>query len=200
VAHHYGVEHRVLRVDLSMFGGSSLTDPRTDVPSDRPLGAMASSGVPSTYVPARNTVLVSLALAWAEALDAEAVYIGANCVDYSGYPDCRPEFVEAMRQVARVGTRRGAEGRPVDIVAPLLRMGKADIVRRGTELGAPLELTWSCYRGGVRACGRCDSCQLRLRGFADAGVVDPVPYDEGAERPDLRGRPSARGSAVGGGA
>jgi len=199
VARHYGVEHRVVRVDLSAFGGSALTDPSRAVPTDRPIGSIPSAGIPSTYVPARNTVLISVALAWAETLGSEAVLIGANCVDYSGYPDCRPEFIEAMREVARLGTRRGAEGSPIDVVAPILQLGKADIVRRGAELGVPFELTWSCYRGTPRACGRCDSCQLRLQGFAEAGVVDPLPYEAGAGRPDLGGRVVAA-RAKGGGA
>ena len=207
VAHHYGVEHRVVRVDLSAIGGSALTDASSPLPPTRAPEAIGTGGIPSTYVPARNTVLLSLAIAWAEAIGAPAVFLGANCVDYSGYPDCRPEYVEAMREVARLGTRRGVEGEPIDIVAPILRMGKGDIVRRGAELGVPFHLTWSCYRGTPKACGRCDSCQLRLRGFAEAGVVDPVPYESSADRPDLAGRPmqgqgqgQGHGATKGGGA
>lgn len=185
VAHHYGVEHRVVRVDLSALGGSALTDPSRPLPPARAPEAIRAGGIPSTYVPARNTVLLSLAIAWAEAIGAPAVFMGANCVDYSGYPDCRPEYISAMREVARLGTRRGVEGEPIDIVAPILQMGKDAIVRKGAELGVPFHLTWSCYRGTPKACGRCDSCQLRLRGFAEAGIVDPVPYESTADRPDL---------------
>jgi len=172
VARHYGVEHRVVRVDLSAFGGPR--SPTSPGPCHRPAGrGHPSGGIPSTYVPARNAVLISVALAWAEALGSEAVLIGANCVDYSGYPDCRPEFIEAMREVARLGTRRGAEGSPH-------RRGRAHPAPRegghrapSAELGVPFELTWSCYRGTPRACGRCDSCQLRLQGFAEAASWTP---------------------------
>jgi 7-cyano-7-deazaguanine synthase len=178
VARHYGVDHQVAKVDLSTFGGSALTDTSEAVPSDTPPGAIGS-GIPPTYVPARNTVFLSMAMAWAEALDAEAVFIGANAVDYSGYPDCRPEYIEAMQRVVELGTRRGVEGRPIRIIAPILHDSKAAIVRRGLDLGVPLDLTWSCYQGRFRACGRCDSCQLRLRGFEEAGVEDPISYELG---------------------
>jgi len=177
MARHHGVEHRVAGVDLSAFGGSALTDTSVDVPSDTPEGDIGDA-IPPTYVPARNTVFLSMALAWAEALDADAVFIGANSVDYSGYPDCRPEYIDAMQRVVDLGTKRGVEGRPIAIRAPILTFTKADIVRKGIELGVPLELTWSCYNGRPLACGRCDSCQLRLRGFSEAGAVDPVGYEE----------------------
>jgi 7-cyano-7-deazaguanine synthase len=186
MARHYGVDHKVVRVDLSAFGGSALTDVSTRVPTDTPPGEIGKS-IPSTYVPGRNIIFISMALAWAEALDADAVIIGANAVDYSGYPDCRPEFIEAMQRVADAGTRRGVEGRPIRLVAPLLRDTKADIVSRGLDLGVPLEHTWSCYRGRPRACGSCDSCILRLRGFSRAGATDPIAYEDGTKRPDIDG-------------
>lgn len=183
VAAHYGAEHKEVRVDLTAFGGSALTDDSIDVPSDTP-EAEIGEDIPPTYVPARNTVLLSMALAWAEALDADAIFIGANSVDYSGYPDCRPEYLDAMQRVADLGTKRGVDGDPITIVAPILAYTKSDIVAKGIELDVPLDLTWTCYTGGTLACGRCESCQLRLRGFAQAGVVDPLGYEPGVERPD----------------
>jgi 7-cyano-7-deazaguanine synthase len=184
MARHVGVDHKVVRVDLSAFGGSALTDTSMAVPSSEPDGGFGSE-IPLTYVPARNTVLLSMALSWAEALDADAVFIGANAVDYSGYPDCRPEFLEAFGEVARLGTRRGVVGVPIRIETPILRETKSGIVRRGVDLGVPFQHTWSCYRGRPKACGTCDSCRLRLKGFAEAGAVDPLVYEEGVERPDL---------------
>jgi 7-cyano-7-deazaguanine synthase len=169
-------DHRVVRVDLSAFGGSALTDERIAVPKGRSARAMAAS-IPVTYVPARNTVLLALALAHAETLGAEDVYVGVNAIDYSGYPDCRPAFLRAFEKLARVATKAGVEGRPLRIRAPLLRLSKADIVRLGTRLRVPYRLTLSCYdpvRG--RACGRCDACALRRKGFAEAGVPDPTLY------------------------
>jgi len=169
-------DHRVVRVDLSAFGGSALTDAALAVPMDRPARAMAS-GIPVTYVPARNTVLLALALAHAETLGASDIYVGVNAIDYSGYPDCRPAFIRAFERLASVATRAGVEGRPLHIRAPLLRLTKAGIVRLGTSLGVPYRLTLSCYdpvRG--RACGRCDACELRRKGFAEAGVPDPTVY------------------------
>jgi len=169
-------DHRVVRVDLSTFGGSALTDAGVAVPKDRPARAMAS-GIPVTYVPARNTVLLALALAHAETLGASDVYVGVNAIDYSGYPDCRPAFIRAFERLARVATKAGVEGRPLHIRAPLLRLTKAGIIRLGTSLGVPYRLTLSCYdpvRG--RACGHCDACELRRKGFAEAGVPDPTLY------------------------
>jgi len=166
-------EHVELEVDLASLGGSALTDAAVELPMDRDEAAMGE-GIPATYVPARNTVLLSLALALAEARDAEAIYIGANAVDYSGYPDCRPEFLESFERTANLATKRGVEGRPFRIIAPLVDLSKEDIVRLGVELGAPLELTWSCYVGGAAPCGRCDSCRLRAKGFAEAGIEDPA--------------------------
>lgn len=169
---------RCVSVDLRALGGSALTSDLA-VPKDRPFEAIGAD-VPVTYVPARNTVLLGLALAAAEVLDADLVGIGVNALDCSGYPDCRPEFLDAMRAVAAAGTRRGAEGRAVRIVAPLLGDTKADIVRRGHALGVPFALTLSCYdpaprAGRWRACGRCDACRLRARGFQQAGLLDPAP-------------------------
>ncbi len=171
--------HRVVRVDLSAFGGSALTDGAIRVPKGRALRAMAR-GIPVTYVPARNTVLLALALAHAETAGAAEIFIGVNALDYSGYPDCRPAFVRAFERLARVATRAGVEGARLRIRTPLLRLSKAGIVRLGARLGVPFGLTLSCYdplRG--RACGRCDACQLRLRGFAEAGLRDPARYRRG---------------------
>jgi 7-cyano-7-deazaguanine synthase len=166
------VRHVELQVDLSAFGGSALTD-RIDVPRDRDL---AAGDIPATYVPARNTVLLSLAMAWAEALGARDVYIGVNVLDYSGYPDCRPEFIEAFAHLAALATKAGVEGAPLRVHTPLIRMTKADIIRRGLELGIDYGLTHSCYDpdGSGRPCGHCDSCRLRAKGFAEAGVEDPA--------------------------
>lgn len=170
--------HIELPIDLRAFGGSALTAP-LDLPRDRDLDAMTTAGIPSTYVPARNTVFLSLALAWAETLGAYDIYIGVNCLDYSGYPDCRPEFIEAFQNLANLATAAGVEGRGRFVVhAPLLRLDKAQIIRRGIELGVDYSLTHSCYDPDAAgtACGRCDSCRLRLDGFTRAGVPDPAPY------------------------
>jgi len=177
VAEALGVkEHRVLRVDLTGFGGSALTDAKIKVPKTR-IGEKMGADIPVTYVPARNAILLSLGLAWAEALGADAVFIGAHSVDYSGYPDCRPEFLDAFRRVSELGTRRGVEGAPIKIEAPLIRMGKREIIERGRELKVPFEFTWSCYLGGKKACGKCDSCTIRLKAFAEAGMEDPIEYE-----------------------
>jgi 7-cyano-7-deazaguanine synthase len=173
VAAALGVERHVeLDVDLRAFGGSSLT---TDapVPKDRPLDA---GGIPSTYVPARNTVFLALALAWAEALGAADIFIGVNALDYSGYPDCRPEFIDAFERLASLGTAQGVGGTRMRIHAPLQYLGKTEIIRRGAALGLDYGLTHSCYDPGPagRPCGRCDSCTLRAAGFAAAGIADPA--------------------------
>jgi 7-cyano-7-deazaguanine synthase len=168
--------HRVVRVGLSAFGGSALTDRAIAVPKGRSPAAMARE-IPVTYVPARNTVMLALALAHAETIGAEDVFVGVNAIDYSGYPDCRPAFLRAFERLARVATKAGVSGRPLRIHAPLLRLTKAGIVRLGTRLGVPWRITQSCYdpvRG--RACGRCDACLLRRKGFAEAGVPDPTLY------------------------
>ena len=168
-------EHRVMGVDLAGIGGSALTDAAVAVPE------APTVGIPSTYVPARNTLLLALALGWAEVLAAEAVFVGVNAVDYSGYPDCRPEFVAAFNELARLGTRAGVEGHPVRVLAPLVSLSKADIIRRGVALGVDYGLTVSCYQAGEagEACGRCESCRLRREGFAAAGVSDPTLYRRG---------------------
>jgi len=165
--------HRVMNIDLAAFGGSALTDRDIAVP-EAPVG-----GIPVTYVPARNTVFLSLALAWAEVLGAQDIFIGVNAVDYSGYPDCRPEFIAAFERLANLATRAGVEGTaPVRIRTPLISLSKADIIRRGLGLGVAFGDTVSCYQadGEGRACGRCDSCRLRREGFAAAGVADPTRY------------------------
>ena len=173
------VDHRVARVDLSAFGGSALTDAAIAVPKGRSARAM-SSGIPVTYVPARNTVLLALALAYAETAGASDIFIGVNAIDYSGYPDCRPAFIRAFERVAAVATRAGVEGQRFRIHAPLLRLSKAAIIRLGTRLGVPYRQTLSCYDPvGVRACGSCDACALRRQGFAEAGVPDPTLYRDG---------------------
>lgn len=178
VAEHYGVKHHVMTdLDLSFLTTSALTSTMVDVPQRTSLEGI-SEEIPVTYVPARNIIMLSLAAGLCETVGGDAVFIGANAVDYSGYPDCRPEFLEAFQHVLRVGTKAGVEGRPIKVEAPILNMSKGEIVALAKKLGAPLHLTWSCYRGGEKACGRCDSCLLRLKGFQDAGVKDPVPYEE----------------------
>ena len=165
-------EHRVVRIDLRAFGGSALTS-NLEVPKDRRESDMAS-GIPITYVPARNTIFLSYALAWADVIECDNVFIGVNALDYSGYPDCRPEYIEAFQKMARLGTRRTA----FTIHAPLVRLTKAQIIQRGTELGVDYAMTHSCYDpdAQARACGHCDSCLLRKKGFAEAGVADPTVY------------------------
>jgi 7-cyano-7-deazaguanine synthase len=171
------VEHRVMGVDLAGIGGSALTDPDIAVPESAASG-IPSTGIPSTYVPARNTLLLALALGWAEVLEAEAVFVGVNAVDYSGYPDCRPAFVSAFNEVARLGTRVGIEGQPVTVLAPLVAMTKMQIIQSGIALGVDYAMTVSCYQADAAgaACGRCESCRLRREGFAAAGVPDPTLY------------------------
>ena len=166
------VEHRVMDVPIGTLGGSALTDEAIAVPEH------GGEGIPVTYVPARNTVFLALALAWAEVLAAEAIFIGVNAIDYSGYPDCRPEFIEAFQSLAMLATKQGVEGVGVAIEAPLVELTKAEIIRRGNALGVDYALTVSCYRADAegRACRRCDACQLRREGFAAAGVDDPTRY------------------------
>ena len=171
VAAHYGVDHLVVPIDLTGWGGSALTDASIDVPE---AGSSDPDSIPVTYVPARNLIFLSLAMGIAEARDLDAVYLGVNALDYSGYPDCRPEFVRSFASTAALALKRGVEGNPVDVRTPLVDMGKADIVRLGLSLDAPLRLTWSCYRGAHLPCGHCDSCALRAKGFAEAGVPDPA--------------------------
>lgn len=175
VARQLGVvEHKVIGLNLNGIGGSALTDSSIDVPET------PGEGIPVTYVPARNTVFLSLALGWAEVLGARDIFIGVNAVDYSGYPDCRPEFVEAFERLANVATKAGVEGQGFRIRAPLQSMSKARIVQEGLRLGVDYAATVSCYQADEdgRACGKCDSCRLRAAGFADAGVADPTRYAE----------------------
>jgi 7-cyano-7-deazaguanine synthase len=169
VAGHYRSDHLVVQIDTSAWGGSALTDPSIDVP----LGGGAD-GVPVTYVPARNSIFLAVALGVAEARQLDAVWLGVNAIDYSGYPDCRPAFIEAFRGVAATGQKRGVEGNPIAIRTPLIELTKSEIVQLGVQLEAPLHRTWSCYQGGDRPCGICDACLLRARGFAEAGVEDPA--------------------------
>ncbi|KIN89879.1 7-cyano-7-deazaguanine synthase QueC [Thauera sp. SWB20] len=166
-------EHRTASVELGQFGGSALTDPGIAVPLDQD-----NTGIPVTYVPARNTVMLSIALAWAEVLGANDIFVGVNAVDYSGYPDCRPVFIEAFEHMARLATKVGVEGAQLRIHAPLIELSKADIIRRGTALGVDYGLTVTCYQADDdgRACGRCEACRLRAAGFKAAGVPDPTPY------------------------
>jgi 7-cyano-7-deazaguanine synthase len=168
--------HLELDVPLAKIGGSALVGDG-EIPKDRSLDRDDDAGgIPSTYVPARNTVFLSLAMAWAEVIEAEAIVIGVNALDYSGYPDCRPEYLRAFERLAALATKAGVEGRPLRILAPLLEWSKAGIIRRGLELGVDYGLTWSCYDPSPAGapCGRCDSCLLRARGFAEAGVNDPA--------------------------
>ncbi len=165
-------EHRVMRLDLAAFGGSALTDKALTIPT-RP-----TQGIPITYVPARNTIMLSLALAWSEVLGARDIFIGANAVDYSGYPDCRPAFITAFEQLANLATKAGVEGKAMHIHAPLIALSKADIIKQGLAFGIDYGLTVSCYQADTRgyACGQCESCQLRKKGFAEAQVPDPTNY------------------------
>jgi 7-cyano-7-deazaguanine synthase len=165
------VEHKTVHVDLRRIGGSALTAD-IDVPTD------GGAGIPVTYVPARNTIMLAVALGWAEALDARDIFCGVNAVDYSGYPDCRPEFIEAFERLANLATKAGVEGRALAIHAPLIRLSKADIVREGLRLGVDFAATVSCYQADAegRACGACDACRLRAQGFSAAGIADPTRY------------------------
>jgi 7-cyano-7-deazaguanine synthase len=169
IAAHYGAEHLIIRFDARLWGGSALTD-EIDLPKARDI----DDSIPVTYVPARNTIFLAFALAVAEARDADSIYLGVNALDYSGYPDCRPEYIAAFQQMANLAMKRAVEGRPVEIRTPLVDLSKKDIVLRAIELKAPLELSWSCYEGGVQPCGECDSCVLRAKGFEEAGISDPA--------------------------
>ena len=169
-------QHRVAKVDMRVFGGSALTDD-IDVPKKRLEEEMAH-GIPVTYVPARNTIFLAYALAWAEVIPANDIFIGVNAIDYSGYPDCRPEFIEAFEHLANLGTKAGVEGRRFQIHTPLIKFSKTEIIRKAVELGVDLSLTHSCYDPSPEglACGECDSCLLRLKGFREAGIKDPIRY------------------------
>jgi 7-cyano-7-deazaguanine synthase len=166
-------EHRIIRLDLAQFGGSALTDTRLDVPVTG-----STAGIPITYVPARNTVMLALALAWAEVLASRDIFVGVNAVDYSGYPDCRPEFIAAFETMANLATRAAVEGQHLKVHTPLMHLSKAEIIALGTRLGVDYGQTVSCYQADAegRACGRCDSCRLRRQGFIEAGLPDPTPY------------------------
>jgi len=168
-------DHIIFDLDLNRFDKSSLVDTSLDIPKIYNLENIGKT-IPSTYVSARNTIFLSIALAYAEAISADAIFIGANAQDYSGYPDCRPEYIRAYQKMADLATKRGVEGLSIKIEAPLLHFTKADIIKRGFELNAPFEKTWSCYQGGRRACGKCDSCLLRLKGFKESGYHDPIDY------------------------
>lgn len=172
------IEHKVVSLGLGDIGGSALTDNNISVPQN--IDIAISSGIPVTYVPARNTVFLSLALGWAEVLDAEAIYIGVNAVDYSGYPDCRPEYIEAFQVMANLATKKGVEGELIKIETPLIALSKAEIIQKGTELGVDYSKTLSCYAPDVqgKACGLCDSCRLRQQGFAAANLPDPTVYSQ----------------------
>jgi 7-cyano-7-deazaguanine synthase len=169
-------EHRVAKIDLRVFGGSALTD-NIAVPKQRSEKEIAH-GIPITYVPARNTIFLAYALAWAEVIQANNIFLGVNAIDYSGYPDCRPEFIEAFERLANLGTKVGVEGRRFQIHTPLIKFSKAEIIRKAVELGVDLSLTHSCYDPTPEglACGECDSCLLRLKGFREAGIKDPIRY------------------------
>ena len=171
VAARYAAAHKTVHVDLRSIGGSALTD-------DIAVPERGGEGIPVTYVPARNTIMLSIALGWAEVLGAQDLFCGVNAVDYSGYPDCRPEFIEAFERLANLATKAGVEGAKLNVHAPLIRLSKADIVRKGLELGVDFAATVSCYQADAdgRACGHCDACRLRALGFADAGVIDPTRY------------------------
>jgi 7-cyano-7-deazaguanine synthase len=179
VATAVGVEqHLVFPIELTAMGGSALTS-NIKVPKHRP-ESQRSAAIPITYVPARNTIFLSVALAWAEAIGAEAIFIGANAIDYSGYPDCRPEFIEAFQKMANLATKASIEGRQIVVQAPLIHLTKAEIIRKGIELGLDYALTSSCYDPAIdgHACGACDSCLIRKKGFAEAGVLDPTRYSQ----------------------
>jgi len=169
-------DHIFFTVDLSKFGGSSLFASSTQTVRHQRKKSIGKS-IPQTYVPARNTVFLSLGLAYAEALNADAIFIGANAVDYSGYPDCRPEYIRTYQDLVSRATKKGVEGKTILIEAPLLSLSKAKIIQEGQRLKVPFEDTWSCYQGGKKACGQCDSCLLRLKGFQEASVLDPLDYE-----------------------
>ncbi len=176
LAEHYSVEeHKVLDIPLLEIGRSSLLKKGEKIPEhgDDEIG----EDIPSTYVPARNIILLSYGLCYGESVDAEAIFIGANARDYSGYPDCRPAFYETFEKMSEVGTKSGVEGSPLEIRYPLIDMKKSEIVEKAHSIGVPLKLTWSCYKGGEKACGECDSCKLRLKGFEEAGLEDPIEYE-----------------------
>jgi 7-cyano-7-deazaguanine synthase len=171
------IAHQLVRFDLRLWGGSALTDTEIDIPGDRSLEEM-SAAIPVTYVPARNTIFLSFALGYAEAIGAQRIYLGVNALDYSGYPDCRPDYLAAMQEVFRLGTKQGREGETIQIVAPLINLKKTEIIQLGNKLGVEWSQTWSCYAGEPLACGVCDSCRLRLAAFDELGLADPLHYQK----------------------
>ncbi len=173
IAKYYKVSYQRVRFSLP-WGGSALLGKKSKLPLSRSLKEINAGGIPSTYVPARNTLFLSFALSYSEVLEANAIVIGANAVDYSGYPDCRAPYLKAVQQVARLGTKRGDEGNKIEILAPLIKMSKAEIIRLGTKLKVPYQWTWSCYSGGNSPCGECDSCTLRKKGFEESRRTDPL--------------------------
>ena len=172
IANYYEVEHRIIDIDLSSFNSSLIGNSRTIETNRTNIG----NDIPETYVPARNLIMLSVATGLCESLGASSIYIGANAVDYSGYPDCRKEFFDSFSETIRKGTKAGVEDRPIKIVTPILNMSKAEIIKTGKDIGVPFRLTWSCYNGGEKACGHCDSCLIRLKGFKEAGYEDEVEY------------------------
>ncbi|HEX55066.1 MAG: 7-cyano-7-deazaguanine synthase QueC [Candidatus Altiarchaeales archaeon] len=179
VAMYFGVEeHKIVNLDLSGIVKSALTSD-LEIPTGRTTEEIVGcEEIPPTYVPGRNIIFLSLALAYAETIDADSIFIGSNAIDFSGYPDCRPEFFEKFRELIEVGTKRGVEGKPIEIKTPIINLTKAEIIKRGLSLGVPFELTWSCYLGKEKACGKCDSCVLRLKGFREVGYEDPIEYED----------------------
>lgn len=167
------MQHQIIAFNLRQWGGSALTDDGLELPKARSLAQM-SQDIPITYVPARNTIFLSFALSYAEAIGAGRVYLGVNALDYSGYPDCRPDYIQAMQEVFNLGTKEGREGKGIEIVTPLINLKKTEIIELGNNLGVPWDKTWSCYAGGDLACGVCDSCRLRLAAFAELGLKDPL--------------------------
>lgn len=174
IVKHYNVKHKIMKIDF-LWAKSALTDKKIKIPESR---KKIGKNIPVTYVPARNMVMLSFALAYAETINADAVFIGANAIDYSGYPDCRPEFYKAFQKAAGLGIKKGVEGNPIRIKYPLINMTKSKIIKKGISLEVPYHLTWSCYKGKKKACGVCDSCILRLKGFNEAGVRDPISYED----------------------
>ena len=172
-------KHILFNIDLSQFGGSSLTDKNIKI-EDNKIEEIGKK-IPTTYVPARNTIFLSIALGYAEILDADAIYIGVTAADYSGYPDCRPEFITAYQSMVNVATKKTVENGKITINTPLLHLDKAEIIKKGKKLNVPFKKTWSCYNGKEKACGICDSCKLRLKGFKQAGIKDPLPYEQTPE-------------------
>jgi len=169
-------KHILFDINLTKFGYSSLVDKNMTIETDHALEDIGKE-IPSTYVPARNTIFLSIALAYAEVVDADAIFIGATATDYSGYPDCRPEYIDAFQNLVDVATKKTVEGKKIEVKAPLLHFSKAEIIKKGLELDVPFEKTWSCYQGKEKACGKCDSCLLRLKGFKEAKSKDPIKYE-----------------------